>query len=337
MDFESEKEKLVKKLNKKEVSLKVVVMPHFCVDNFVHYGKSFDSFLKELEKIAAQGGGNIPVKQVLHRGGKAANCASALASLGTNVSLIAKTNMLGYKLLEHFFAGKQIDLSHVKTDGELAFTTAIELQGVNIMISYAGSLQQFGPEVLTPEDEKLIKDADVLCLSDWGLNERGSELANYIFTIAKEGKTRVFFDPGDPTPKGSKEAEEIKKIKGLLRQGLVDALSVNENEIERYGGKEFLRNYTRVDFHTEQYVKSYSTESESERVPTFKVNPMRLTGAGDAWNAGDIVADALSLSDEQRLLLANATAAFYIAHPEGKHATLKELADFILTTELRKL
>jgi len=336
MNLLKEKRALIEKLKENfPKDFKAVVMPHFRVDNFVHCEQSYESFVKDLKNIVAQGGGNIAIKQALHRGGKAANCASALASLGTYTYLIAKTNPLGYKLLEHFFEGKCVDLSHVRKDGELAFTTALELKGVNIMLSFPGSLSKFGPECISEKDEELIREANVVCISDWGMNNEGTELAKQVFSIAREGKALTFFDPGDPSPKKEKEQEEINRVKAMLEEGLVDVLSVNEDEIKRYGGVDFLRSATRVDLHTEQYVKTFYKNKETEKIPTFNVEPIRLTGAGDAWNAGDIVGDCLKLPDNQRLMLANATAAFYISDPEGRHASREQLQGFLEKTPFR--
>src|SRR5207245_10254685 len=58
---------------------------------------------------------------------------------------------------------------------------------------------------------------------------KGTDLAEKVFSIAKEeGKAVTFFDPGDP-------ALRIGEIEGLnqrvLTPGLVDVLSVNENEL----------------------------------------------------------------------------------------------------------
>ena len=64
-------------------------------------------------------------------------------------------------------------------------------------------------------------------------------------------------------------------------------------------------------------------------IPTFKINALRVTGAGDAWNAGNIIADYNMLSDECRLILANAVAASFLTDPEGKHPTPQKLIRFL--------
>jgi sugar/nucleoside kinase (ribokinase family) len=63
--------------------------------------------------------------------------------------------------------------------------------------------------------------------------------------------------------------------------------------------------------------------------PTFKVNVLRATGAGDAWTAGNILGDWNGLSDEARLRFANAVSACYLSDSEGKHPSWSKLASFL--------
>jgi sugar/nucleoside kinase (ribokinase family) len=83
----------------------------------------------------------------------------------------------------------------------------------------------------------------------------------------------------------------------------------------------------RVDLHTTTFAGSFTGNSEAT-VPAFKVSVLRATGAGDAWNAGNIFGDALGLPDRLRMTLANAVAAYYISSPDGKHPSLSKLVDF---------
>ncbi|SNQ59226.1 carbohydrate kinase family protein [Candidatus Methanoperedens nitratireducens] len=341
------KEELIEKLAESTpTEFKIVVMPHFCIDSSVRYEDNCKSFIRKFKNIAGRGGGNIIVKQSLLRGGKAANCASALLSLGVRTYLITRTDEIGYKLLEYFFKGKDADLSYVSKDGELASSTAIELRGTNVMLSDPGSLSQFGPECLTEKEEKLIREADLVCVSDWGLNKKGTELAEHVFGIVKEEKEgKTFFDPGDPSPKEGDVEEEIERmVSRILSEGLVDIISVNEDEVKRYGKKDnlsrainHLRQVVRVDLHTEDYVRTFYKDRETGEIPAFDIQPKRLTGAGDAWNAGDIFGEIIGLSDDLRLMLANAVAAYYISDPEGKHPTRRDLMKFLDGASLKSI
>ncbi|MGQ9706650.1 MAG: carbohydrate kinase family protein [bacterium] len=336
IDFSILIDELINALKSDVSEFKVVSLPHFCIDNIAMFEGDHKSFTDKIGDIAGQGGGNIIVSQGLQLGGKAANTASALASLGIKTYLIARTDRLGYKLLGHLLNDTGVDLSYVRTDGELALTTSIELTDANIMLSYPASLSNFGPDCLSDSDWKLLSNVDLVAVSDWGLNERGTELAREVFNfIKKNGRGKTFFDPGDPSPKGERERKEIAGIKDIIEDGLVNILSVNEDEIERYGGVEFLRRYTRVDFHTKNYAISYYGDLETECIPTFDVKPHRLTGAGDVWNAGDIFGEFLGLSDNLRLLLANALSALYISYPSGKHPNIDDLRLFLNNKVLR--
>jgi sugar/nucleoside kinase (ribokinase family) len=310
---------------------KVVVMPHFCLDNLIDFQGGNQAFIGSFQDIVAQGGGNISVSQSIQVGGKAANCVNALAALGIKPYLIARTNDLGQIFLKHFFGEKNVDISHVKGDGELALTSSIELDEANVMISDPGSLSEFGPEYLTQDDEDLLRYADIVMISDWGLNNKGTELAKHVFQLVRnKGKGKTFFDPGDPSPKGKEIDKEIMKlISEVIGQGLVDAISLNSGETEKFQGIDYLRTVARVDLHTKDYSRSFFGFRDIEKIPAFDVKPLRLTGAGDAWNAGNIFGEILGLSDELRLLLANSVAAIYISGSTGKHPSISKLIEFL--------
>ena len=333
------KEELIEVLKSTDVKddAKAVVMPHFCIDNIISYDKSIDELTDDMKRIISRGGGNLVVKQNLQRGGKAANLASALASLGIKTYLTAKTNPLGFEILKHFLKGKDVDLSHVSTDGELAVTSAVELKGSNVMISDPGSLISFSSGDISGNDEKLIAESEVVCISDWGLNERGTELARHVFGIARENGKKAFFDPGDPSPKLDNTENELNKLYNEVISGdLVDMLSVNEDEVLRYGlEQDFdlsvnnLKKHTRIDLHTSKFSRSISNDEDSGEIPVFEIDPKRLTGAGDSWNAGNLFGELAGLKPEHRMLTANAVAGYYISSPGGAHPSKDELIKFI--------
>jgi ribokinase len=136
-----------------------------------------------------------------------------------------------------------------------------------------------------------------------------------------------------------------------LQSRSIDILSVNENEAVCYASyltnkvkalakhlsfeelaKESARILAthlsaRVDLHTTSFSATFAKKGEVI-VPAFRVPARRVTGAGDAWNAGNILGDAYGLSDGCRLALANAVAAYYISNPEKMHPTRKQLMRF---------
>jgi len=89
----------------------------------------------------------------------------------------------------------------------------------------------------------------------------------------------------------------------------------------------------RIDLHTTAFSVTFTRKQEII-VPAFGIKPLRATGAGDAWNAGNILGDGSGLSDEARLTLANAVSACYLTDPHGLHPTRENLTRFIQKCEL---
>jgi len=333
----------------------VVVMPDFFLDRIVTYEGDVKHFSRTIAEVAERKGGSIHgVKQLELRGGNAANTAAALAALGAQVYPILDTSPPGLHLLKFYLETFGVDLSHVKTRGRMSLTTAIELthQGerVNAMISDLGSLPEFGLDDLTSEDFQVLREANYVCIFNWSATRRwGTDLAQGVFNyVRKEGKGKTYYDTSDPNPKKEDVPKLVKKI---LLGNLLDIFSVNENEALCYASQlnkkvESLRKElkldelakecarilaknlsARVDLHTTTFAGSFTSNSEVV-APAFKVPVLRATGAGDAWNAGNIFGDSLGLPDSYRLTLANAVAAYYISSPTGEHPTLPKLVEF---------
>lgn len=334
---------------------KVVVMPDFFVDRFVSFPGNAKLFSRKIADVVSHFGGNIhDVRQIELRGGNAANTAAALAKLGVTVFPVIKTGPLGLHLLEFYLEPLGVGLSHVKVEGETALTTALELtqegEKVNVMMGDLGSLPSFGPKDLNEADLHLLKEADYACVFNWAPLKLGTELAETVFNYVKtEGKAKTYYDTGDPSPNRKNISKLVKKV---LRTENLDILSVNENEAFHYASqvdqkaknlrkkvdrqssaKECARILTRhistrVDLHTSAFAGSFAKDDEVI-VPSFTVKALRSTGAGDAWNAGNLFGDALRLPDSCRLTLANALAAFYVSSSSAEHPSLPKLMDFL--------
>ncbi len=333
----------------------VVVMPDFFLDRLLTYEGDVEHLSKAIIEVVKRKGGSIHgIKQMELRGGNAANTASALAALGSKVYPIINTSPLGLCLLKFYLDPLRVDLSHVKTYDSTSLTTAFELtyQGekVNVMMSDLGSLPDFGLNNLTSEDFQLLREADYVCVFHWsGTRCWGTELAEGAFSHVKQkGKGKTYYDTSDPSPK----KEDVPRlVKRVLLGNLVDIFSVNENEAVWYASqlseevsslrealkldelaKECARILAknllaRIDLHTTTFAGSFTHKTEVI-VPAFRVPVFRATGAGDAWNAGNVFGDALGLPSSCRLVLANAVAAYYISSPAGEHPTLPKLVDF---------
>jgi ribokinase len=310
-----------------------------------------------INKANRKGGSIDGISQIDKRGGNAVNVASALANLGASVTPIVCTSENGLQQLKYHLRGLALDFSHVKIREKVSITTALEFkkrnEKTNVMIRDVGSLADFGPNDLDERDFKEVEDADYTCLFNWaGTLKYGTELVKTVFSRAKKRKGRSYFDTADPSPNKEGIAELMKYF---LKSSKIDILSVNENEAITYaaalgnslnGKNEGLsfpelamqaarvlaKNLSaRIDLHTTVFSATFKGKHETV-VPTFKINVLRATGAGDAWTAGNILGDWNNLSDESRLTLANAVSACYLSDPQGKHPSWSKLSSFLNKT-----
>lgn len=353
-DYLEEVKHFLKGLNAEKV-VDVVVMPDFFLDRFTSLNYTPKAFAEALIDVIERKGGSIDgIAQRDFRGGNAVNTASALARLGAKVTPIVCADKFGFQLLKFYLKSPRISLSHVKLVKKPSMTTALEFQTAdgktNVLLRDVGSLRDFGPQNLTDEDFEAIQNADYVCVFNWAATRKfGTALAQKVFQHVKtKGKGRTYFDSADPT---TNKKKALGLIKDVLKANLVDIFSLNENEAVFYASQlnpkikdlkqklsfeelavesaKTLAKYlnARIDLHTTDLSASFTGDNQTA-VPTFKVPVLRATGAGDAWNAGNIIGDAYKLSDAARLTLANATAAYYISNPRAGHPSRKELIKF---------
>ncbi len=313
-----------------------VFMPHFCIDLLAKFKGNFSLLTSST---------HFETKNTIKEGGKATNSAFALASLEISSAIIAKTNEAGFALLKNFKSKnklKNLDISHIKTDGKLASTCAIEMPDKNIMLSDAGSLKNFGIALLSTDDFELLKHSEFVSISDWALNEKGTELAEKVFKFAKRNNVQTFFDPGDPTPKiKSDNAKNIKNTKNIAKEikeilNHTDFLSVNEDEFKFYELGDF-KGETKIIEHTANFSSIIKKGETIAKIPSFDVDVKQLTGAGDTFNSGFIFGDMGNFEEKEKLILGNAAAAYYISNPKARHANIKDIIKFLKTAKIKEI
>jgi sugar/nucleoside kinase (ribokinase family) len=355
MSLANYKTELQSFLEKNPKECKVTVMPDFFLDRLVNLNWGAAEFSGLVEAVAKRKGGSLDgIPQADLRGGNAINVAAALARLGVNVTPIVCTSEFGLQQIKYHFKNTPIDTTHIKTHGKASITTALEFktqnEKTNVMLRDLGALADFGPANLDESDYALIEGADYVCLFNWaGTLKFGTELAQTVFDRTKQGKGKTYYDTADPNPKSKAIPDLMNKI---LKTNKVDILSLNENEAVTYarlldeelnekrahlGFAELAmeaarvlanRLTARIDLHTTVFSATLKGKQEVV-VPTFKVKVLRATGAGDAWDAGNIFGDHNGLSDECRLTLANALSACYLSDAEGLHPTKEKLGRFL--------
>jgi len=353
VDFKRELQSFLQQ--EKTQECKATVMPDFFLDRFVTLDWDVTKFSECLADVAKRKGGSIDgISQIDMRGGNAVNVASALTGLDAKVTPIVCTSEYGLNQIKYRSKKDKLDASHIKTTCKASITTALEFQAqngkTNVMLRDLGGLADFGPANLNDSDWALIEASDYVCVFNWaGTVKHGTALAKAVFERAHNGRAKTYYDTADPNPNAKGIADLLTKV---LKTDLVDILSLNENEAITYASlmDESLKEKkerlsfaelamvaarvlaqhlsARIDLHATSFSASLKGKSEII-MPTFKVKVLRATGAGDAWNAGNILGDKYGLKVECRLMLANAVSACYLSDPKGLHPTKAKLAKFL--------
>lgn len=298
--------------------------------------------MKHIKKIYEQGGGNLPgYSQRIHQGGNAANTTLSLATLGVSAHLICRTDRFGLHLMKYFVGKNRVDLSGVKTDGNLAITTALEFgsKKKNVMLGDTGSVADFSFDLLDENDLTMISSSDIVFIGNWNLNRCGTSLASKVIQYAKKQNVKTFFDSSDPSPR-KKDIPSL--MKDVLTKPQLDIFGLNENELRYYSNRvpknqeEILdaavslkkKITARLDLHTAHF--ACTIDKHCTMVPALKLRKIyRGTGAGDIWNAGNLFAELLGFEDDERLLFANILAGTYISSPEPNQPTIKDVINSI--------
>jgi ribokinase len=168
-------------------------------------------------------------------------------------------------------------------------------------------------------------------------------LAEHVF--ANSPKALHFIDPADIETRKQEFLDSMIKIAYIT-----DVLSINENEcnslaeavgidpllLECYS-QTSVRNAAKklaekigisIDLHT-RIGAAWSNGKETEFVHTIKVEVQTLTGAGDSWDAADIIGYLAGLDAEERLIYANVCSSLYITNPHAQPATMTEVSELL--------
>ena len=339
---------IIKKLKELSIVGSIVVMPDFFVDRIIKL-QSKENLFDILTEKAKLGGGSIrgiPATDV--KGGNAVNVAYCLAKLGAKVSLFTIADELGATIIRQTFSqfGDKVRLRIAS--GRTGLTTAFEFPHedtrVNVMVSDIGDNSNFGPERISAEaDMAILNNADGVMVLNWASNLRGTELAQ--FSFQNSPSAFHFLDPADIETRKHEFSDSLNKLVGVT-----DCLSINENEcnsladalgLDRLLGLQYTAEEVKAaaktiaervgistDIHTRRGA-AWSNGKESTFVYTIKVEPKTLTGAGDSWDAGDIVGYLAGLDPQQRLLFANCCASLYVRDPDGEPPTMNKVFELI--------
>ena len=339
---------IIEKLKQLNIVGSIVVMPDFFVDRIIRL-ESKEKLFDALAEKARQGGGSVrgvPATDV--KGGNAVNVAYCLAKLGVKVALFTVADEIGAAMIRQAFSQFGDRATLRIAGGKSGLTTAFEFPHedtrVNVMVSDIGDNANFGPEKLGSEaDRAILKNADGVMIVNWASNLKGTELAEFAFRNSQSAFH--FIDPADVETRKQDFRDSLAKLAKIT-----DCLSINENECNSlsdaldlgrllgpsYGADEVRgaakKISEKVGISTDLHSKigaAWSNGKESSFVHAIRVDAKTLTGAGDSWDAADIVGYLAGLDPQERLLFANCCASLYVRDPQGEPPAMSKAFELV--------
>ncbi|MFS8601700.1 ribokinase [Priestia megaterium] len=253
-------------------------------------------------------------------GGKGANQAVAAARLGADVSMIGCVgeDHYGKAILENF-KSNGVSVENVKpvTDTDSGTAHIILAEGDNSIVVVKGANDHITPDYVEKAKEK-IKEADIVLIQQ----EIPEETVEYVAQLCQELKVPLLLNPAPARPLKAEVIEQVSYI------------TPNEHEAELlFEGKEkeeVLKQYPNKLFITEgkQGVRYFNGEKEV-LVPSYQVETIDTTGAGDTFNAALAVALAEGMGFEKGIQFANRAASLSVTKfgAQGGMPTRKEVEE----------
>ncbi|MCM3791957.1 ribokinase [Priestia megaterium] len=253
-------------------------------------------------------------------GGKGANQAVAAARLGADVSMIGCVgeDHYGKAILENF-KSNGVSVKNVKpvTDSDSGTAHIILAEGDNSIVVVKGANDYITPDYVEKAKEK-IKEADIVLIQQ----EIPEETVEYVAQLCQELKVPLLLNPAPARPLKAEVIEQVSYI------------TPNEHEAELlFEGKEkeeVLKQYPNKLFITEgkEGVRYFNGEKEV-LVPSYQVETIDTTGAGDTFNAALAVALAEGMGFEKGIQFANRAASLSVTKfgAQGGMPTRKEVEE----------
>lgn len=297
------------------------------------------------------------IPQELKLGGNAPIMANALAELGIRTYCIGA---MGLGEVHQVFRSLSMNCIPLSIE-EPGYTHAFEFNDGKIMFGQWESLHNIHWDTIKakvglPELIRLFSESQVIGIVNWsGLYQMDSILNGIINEVLPQIDPEIlktksaFFDIADPSRRKREEIlillETLKRFSSYLHV----ALGLNEKEAR------IIYQSIDPDHHSEDDIVEISkvifkkveidtlvihllssavgvNQGNTFEIPNFYIeNPKISTGGGDNFNAGFCLGLLLGLPLNQTIMIANATAAFYVRN--GYSPSFGNLIEFLRANE----
>jgi len=236
-------------------------------------------------------------------GGKGANQAIAAARLGASVTMVGCVGNDHYgDIIIQNLKQNLVETKYVKRASDFDSGTAhiILAEGDNSIIVVKGANDKVTPGVID-EAQEAITTAQIVLIQQ----EIPEETVAYVSDLCSKYNVALLLNPAPARSLDIKIIEQARYI------------TPNEHECEilfpQYSTHEALKQYPNKLFITEgSKGVRYFNSKEEVLVPTYKVNAVDTTGAGDTFNAALAVALAEGKNIEFALKFANRAASLSV-------------------------
>ena len=257
-------------------------------------------------------------------GGKGANQAVAVARLGAETTMIGcvGSDLFGQDLLKHL-ENEGVNVANVKpvTHFSTGIASITISNGENHIIVVPGANYQVTPEVVASFEE-IIADSDILLLQ----LEIPLESVEKAVELASKHLVKVVLNPAPIQPLSKELLEKVDYLtpNEYEQQLLFDSIEWTEQEREEILKKCIITKGSKgITFYRDEKIE----------IPSFKVDVVDTTGAGDSFNGGLAYSISQGASLEDACQFASAVAALSVTKlgAQGGMPTMDEVQAFLQT------
>ncbi len=274
-------------------------------------------------------------------GGFAINTGRIAGCLGLNPVL---PGLYGQTTIDPAYEDFQ-DICQLISLGDPGLTIALEFADGKILMSDIQAVStltwpRIAEHIGATKLAEIFKDVDIIGLGYWSLTTHFDEILEGFMGECRKNRAprRMFFDFADIKKKSKPSFLASLDLIRSHNQTIPATFSLNEHEVMELftrvgvscadvspasivGALALAREKVGLDelvVHTPDFAAASSaSEGEAVALQEKQSKVIRLAGAGDSFNGGYLCASLGDLPLKQRLVMANATTAFFVTHATG--------------------